>query len=686
MPAISSKSAAPGLYVLWQVRALLALLLLAAGALGIYARLDGFGARPLAIDEYYSARSVELILQSGLPEYPGGGYYFRGPTLQYLTATSVSLFGNTELAFRLPALIFNLLSIPLAYLYARRFASVPIAIVVAIALLVSSWHVEFARFGRMYAPFQFTTLLFLLTMDITYFGGKWQWRYLPHLGYVLAFLTHELGVLLAPLLFLPLLLNGERFPSWRRRFAFGATSLGVALLGYASLKLDSYVSDVVDRFPTDYVSPFSTGLVQPAFPFWPAHLDSWSLLLALGAVLLASGAVALLIYRRDHQSMVAVVGMLALVLFSLAHLLTLYVVTLVVLLFRYRVHRGGQYAPAVRLVVAVTLTIALAWLVYGSLMPDRLVAPPATATAEASDLFRMARALQLTFFGWPDLYGQTLRSFALDLPVIGLLAAAALIFVTVVELSAPLPSLLRHPALVLVMMMLVYGLFETTSYSTRYWFHLYPVILCLIGLVVAKALRWLRGVSGELADFGSALVLLVGFMLSSDFNPSHLLHTASPEVAFRLGEFERFENAWIPRPDYRSPAEFLDRHGEVGPTTSIVVERLLPVSHYLDRKHAIYFGRHTTDFVLSSRERGTREKWTNNRLLSTPDELAAYTVSAPEVWIIRWVVDPAFSQVDLEILWADRMPELSRAFLSEDGRIEVLRVRLAPARDSPNGD
>lgn len=682
MPATSDKSVEYGLPATWQIRALLVLMLLVAGAVGLYARLDGFGTRPLAIDEYYSARSVELILQSGLPAYPGGGYYFRGPILQYLTAASVWLFGATEFAFRLPALIFNLLSIPLAYLYARRFASVPVAMAVAIALLVSSWDVEFARFGRMYAPFQFMTLLFLLTVDITYFGGRWRWRYLPHAVYILAVLTHELGVLLAPLLFLPLVLNGERFPSWRDRVVFGAVSFGVALLGYASLKIDAYVGGVIDRFPSDYVNPFPTGLVQPAFPFWLQSVDPWSVLFVLGAALLAGGALALLIYRRDHQSAVAALGMLALIVFSLAHLLTLYALTLVILLFRYKAHRVGRHASTVTVVTAITLAIALAWLVFGLLMPDRLVAPPATPTAEASELFRLARALQLTFFSWPDLYHQMLRPFLLELPGIGLLAALALIYVAVVELAAPLPSLLRHPAAVIVMTMLLYGLFQTTSSSTRYWFHLYPAILCLIALVVTDIMRRLPRVSEGLAEAGGALMFLVAFALSTDFNPAHLIRAGGAEAAFRLGEFARFERAWIARPDYRSPAEFLNRTEEVTSASAIVVERLLPVSHYLDREHAIYFGRHTTDFVLSSRERGTREKWTNNRLLSTPDELAAFTASAPEVWIVRWVADPSFSQVDLEALWADRTPELSRVFLSEDGRIEVIRARLAPAPDA----
>src|SRR5919106_5073841 len=198
MSAISSKMIKPGLQAFGPTGVLLAALLLAAGALGLYARLDGFGARQLGIDEYYTAKSVEFILESGLPAYEGGGYYFRGPIVQYLMAASAWLFGETEFAYRLPALIFNLLSIPLAYIYVRRHAGVAVAAAVALALLVSSWHVEFARFARMYAPFQFMTLLFLLTVDVTYFGGKWRWAELPLAVCALGDTTEAPGALPAP--------------------------------------------------------------------------------------------------------------------------------------------------------------------------------------------------------------------------------------------------------------------------------------------------------------------------------------------------------------------------------------------------------------------------------------------------------------------------------------------------------
>ena len=61
----------------------------------------------------------------------------------------------------------------------------------------------------------------------------------------------------------------------------------------------------------------------------------------------------------------------------------------------------------------------------------------------------------------------------------------------------------------------VVGLFVTTSSTVRYWFHLYPVLLCLIALVAVKVVRRF-GASSARADIAGASVFLVAFMVSSD--------------------------------------------------------------------------------------------------------------------------------------------------------------------------
>ena len=102
---------------------LLAAVMIGAVLAGLFARWHDLALRPLAVDEYYTVRSVEFVLERGVPEFPSGGLYTRGLPLQYLLAASTKIFGQNVFAYRLPGLVFSLISVALAYWYARRFTA-----------------------------------------------------------------------------------------------------------------------------------------------------------------------------------------------------------------------------------------------------------------------------------------------------------------------------------------------------------------------------------------------------------------------------------------------------------------------------------------------------------------------------------------------------------------------------------
>ena len=109
---------------------------------------------PFSIDEYYFYKSINLIQESGLPEFLCGGYYVRGILLQYIILPFVSLLENQELATRLPIALFSILTFPAIYLIGRDMGSRYIGILALFLFSFSIWQIEFARFARMYAPFQ----------------------------------------------------------------------------------------------------------------------------------------------------------------------------------------------------------------------------------------------------------------------------------------------------------------------------------------------------------------------------------------------------------------------------------------------------------------------------------------------------------------------------------------------------
>src|SRR6056297_1341575 len=135
--------------------------LLALGAAllaGTWFRFKGFATWPLPVDEYYIYRSVEFILDSGLPAFPCGGFYTRGLLYQYTLAPLLAAGMSPEAALRLVTILSNLVTLPAVFLLARGLVPERHALAAACACVVilalSAWEIEMARFGRMYAPFQ----------------------------------------------------------------------------------------------------------------------------------------------------------------------------------------------------------------------------------------------------------------------------------------------------------------------------------------------------------------------------------------------------------------------------------------------------------------------------------------------------------------------------------------------------
>lgn len=653
---------------------------------GLGARWQILDGRPLAVDEYYMAQSVGFIFSHGVPQFPAGGYYDRALPLQYLMAGSVVLFGDHEFSLRLPSFVFSLAAIALAWLYARRFTSWPGALALVIALLVSSWHIEYAGFGRMYAMFQAAVLAFLLALDDAFFTGAWQRRYLPHLALVGAALVHDIATLLSPLLFLPLIAGGPpggwRGVGERLRFAVVGLVSAVLCLGYSRVSFRN-LGVTTPNLPPDYQhTAAGSGLNPPAFPFWELSGDPWTSLALLGSLLAIVMAVLALVWRRRGAGALppAVdLWLAALVLASLAHLVVPMALILGLLVLRYDLLRAAAHPRWRRLVLALALLITAGWLAYALSGPAALGGPEIDRKWDLSR-YAFLKGLWTTFFGWPDLLRTTLLPFASEMPLIGLFAAMALATLLVLDRQRPLAELLRQPWLVVVYTILVFGLFEVPWVELRYWFHLQPVVLLLILMALERLAR--RLAPGARTDGPAALAFLALFALGSDFNPSHLIRPTDPDVAYRQGAFTGFQAPWYPRLDFSSPAAFVN--AAAGPDEPVVVEYHFTSGYYLDTDYAVYLPRQTLLFAQHSQREGTLHRWSGRPLLRSPEALQAYVRDARTVWLIRDVRrQERFPQLpELDGAFGPRLRAAERVHLSEDGRIEVLRVELAPPESS----
>jgi asparagine N-glycosylation enzyme membrane subunit Stt3 len=149
-------------------------------------RLPGLGKWCLTSDEFFLYKPVEYILQKGIPEFPGGGYYVRGILLQYLIAIPLAIFHNKEFALRLFPLIFGVLTIPLFYIFCRKFMDKYPSFICSLILVFSSWHIEYSRFGRFYTAFQFLFILFIYLFHTGYWENSRKYQIA---SWVVAFIT-----------------------------------------------------------------------------------------------------------------------------------------------------------------------------------------------------------------------------------------------------------------------------------------------------------------------------------------------------------------------------------------------------------------------------------------------------------------------------------------------------------------
>ncbi|MGH7797420.1 MAG: ArnT family glycosyltransferase [Candidatus Binatia bacterium] len=629
----------------------------------------------MAVDEYYYARGVDFILEHGVPLFPTGGYYVHGPLVQYLTAASVAIFGPTGIGYRLPSVFFSLASIWLFYIYARRFLDKVPAGMLAAILLVSSWHIEFARFARMYSVLQFLALAYLIVFAKAFFDRDTRWTYAPHAVGLLLVLSQELGLLLLPLLFVPLCLKEMR----------GQFSNRVAVTTYAAVtmmtvavcvwygKIDFRSIGVSDPLPLEYTPPLSSSFRLPAFPFWEiSETAFWNLALFLGLC----GAIIVLssIWRRfgakiQDTDVIAVLVLLC----SIFHLFTVSILLGFVLVARYRIHRFSAHPARIYVFLCVAAVISLFWVGVALTSSDWI------GFVTESDR-PWLKAFRQAFFGWPDFYTPAVAPWLKELPILGLLSLLALAHLCFLRARDPLLVLIRHPAFIVAWILVCVGVFNSIHTSTRYFFYIYPVILLTIALSILELLRTSVRLKPSLGDSfkqsAAMLGLVVLFGCTEDFNLDHLRNISSENVRYRTGEFRRYALTWYPRSDYATPAgfvnDFVSRNSEI----QTIVLGQPAISYYLKVPHALYYDRSGKRFFNVSRVAGTVDVWSNHRLLSTEEELRDYTLDTENVLMIRsaslegYMLDPAST-------WPARILDTATVYRGIDRRIEVVLVKLS---------
>jgi hypothetical protein len=639
----------------------------------LWTRFSGLGYRQLAQDEYYFIKSVQNIMEFGVPRYESGGYYTRGILLQYLTALSIYVFGDGGFAYRLPSALFGVGTVIVAYFLGRQFLSRSWSLVLVAMLTFSSWEIEFSRFARMYSGLQFVAVCFYWSLYRYSFNDNSNKRYLAVAFAMIAILTHALGIFLAALLFVPLpaLFNQNlRTTIWEQRIYLTLSSM-VLCIGYLQTTGGFKFTKITDSLPSDFIMPHANSFHWLSFGIgWFGK--SGMAIIAVMAVCLAGGYVLYSIRNRIgidvEKKFLGVLLVLALC-FAMVHQFAM--CTLIMGVVVLREPRLVFKKPYLYFFVLFSTIISF-WLVllwFSHTWHDNV--------GILNNIRAFRRSIRLNFFMLPDFYLPVLRTWVDKVPVLAAFLGVAVGYEIICIRKLSWTRIATHPVVPIVLLVIAMGVRKSLYLETRYSYYIYPFLLCvalLSGVRLGEILER-RLIKRETLSKSFAIALcLIAFGLSEEFNSFHLLNLDSDIIAYRMGNYDRFSSHWYQRWDFKGVAEFLDAN--TSETSMIILSREVDtMAFYLKKEFIFYWDRDSDDYTIVSRDRGTREVRSGNPMISTTQEVINLSQSAKSVWLVfypewrTWQLNP-------ETVWPGRVKSVEVYKPGRDKRIEVWKIEF----------
>jgi hypothetical protein len=569
--------------------------------LGILVRFVSLGKWPLSIDEYYFGKSTLNILSNGLPEFPCGGYYTRGILQQYLTAPILALSSDPEWALRIVPVVFNILGIPAVYLLGKRLGGSLVACAATILFSLSLWEIEFARFARMYVPFQTLFLWELYFLSVILESRK-RW---PFIGmYLMAgvsLFVYEGAIFLVLVAIVPFFVQ-------RRRPSFGDLLTLVALFVAAVVAQNIDFRQLGAAMTSEASSGAGSGpslpvTLPPVFLFSIFHSPVWIGIFLLPAIFFLRTLYPLWVKGREGALSAAawtlVLGCTLANQFALAagFFILFYLAGLV------SVPSLGKpfHVRAERLLssVAVNLVFFSSFGYWG----------------EGDSPARIMKA----FLKFPDVFNQVLFPWFSAMPITTSLILALLGVGIFMAFSRGTESseFFRVILAVVVGLVMFVGMLKTPFREARYTFFLYPVFLLAACKVLIEISRIFTRNPTSARWLGVGLMAIFIF-LSEDFGIYHLTHIGSPEINFRTIYPPARQLLYYPRQDYASPSRYINDNIQSG---DLVISMIPVADFYLNKMDYRFESRASGRFRIISACGGEREIWSNAPLLSTKEEL-----------------------------------------------------------------
>ena len=583
--------------------------------LGFLIRLKGLGKWPFAIDEYYIIESAKNILKYGLPKFKYGGYYDRGLIYQYMISGLLLTGLKAEFACRIITVICNILVIHPLYLLAKKISGKTVAVALIVVFCFSVWEVEFARFARMYAPFQlvFIWYLYYLYKNLIENNERaLKWMFILS---ALSIFIYEASIFLVLLNFLPFIWNKDMGIVSIKKIHFrniNFRALAIAFIIFAAayfyLHIDFRNLGSNNPLPPGiHLNYESQGTFRHPIILLGTLINNTVWLLFFILPLVLTFIVSYKYLKDDRFSFNEKLSILVLIVLSILNLfgLSVFLLTCFFLLEWIKIKRIKIFIKA-GFIITLNYIFWTIYAVFTSTWHSFF------SNEQISGLKESIKFVWKEFINYPNIY-ETFHLFYTTIPHLTLIVIVLLTtgIILITNKNQKFLFFIFISLLLLIMFLNLY------YFDTRYFFFLYPVVLLLSITVLKKIVESILSID-YLKNIVFALFLIGFLFLSEDFNLNHLYNIDSKKITFR----ENFSLAekvhYYPRWDTRTPAEIINKNIK---NNDIVITNKQLNSIYLNRLNYVYIDYRNSDFAGIYVDDGKKERWTNTNLIYSDKEL-----------------------------------------------------------------
>ncbi len=600
-------------------------------SLGIYIRFKGLGTWPLALDEYYLVKSSENILKYGLPQFPNGGYYFRGVLLQYLIAPLLSIGISAEFAGRFFSLISNLLALPAIFLIAKKVSNNLLATTVVIIFSLSIWEIEFARFARMYAPFQaiFMWYIYFALLDIKNHNFKnYKWMLLLS---IISIFVYEGSIFLAVFNFVPFILNRKI----KLNFLSGAFVVFIVSVFVNEFDFRSF--NIAPIFPPELSETIKNSISQPPIKIPKVLLlyafdNVLSLIFTIIIISLTTFLVVKIIKLLPNKNFWSVLSIVALAVFALLNQFGFFIFTLLIFSFWNLLDISLSDKKVILLIFSIFIINFIYWFGFGLLSNNWY---ELFNDFSSYSTWGITKRLLIGFFNYPDNF-YSLVNYTKTLPLLTIFAVLSLVsLVPFLLKSKNEPKSEIKFLFGTVIFLSLLATIPTLLYrETRYTFFLVPLLVILVSYSIYFVLN--KFLKNELyRNITFIAIIFAVFIFSRDFNLYHLLNIDSQEVNYRMiYKSNLIKRHLYRRWDIKTPTDYVKQNLHDG---DIIMINENSHEQYLPRVDYFSFDYRHKAFVSFSVERGTKERWSNAKLIYTNKDLINFIENRKStIWFITY--------------------------------------------------